>query len=153
MGQSLDYKLLWGTVIIPVINNKMSQFEHLDLKGFNQKYFDLEQAKYDQFQNNNGFMSLQRNGQRIYGGPPDGWQGPPPSRGCEVYVTRIPRDCFENELVPIFTKVGPVYEHRLMMEHTGVNRGYGYVRFTNIQVGLGQWVLLNFDKKKQLSNI
>jgi len=111
----------------------MSQFEHLDLKGFNQKYFNLEQAKYDQFQNNNGFMSLQRNGQRIYGGPPDGWQGPPPSRGCEVYVTRIPRDCFENELVPIFTKVGPVYEHRLMMEHTGVNRGYGYVRFTNIE--------------------
>ena len=112
----------------------MSQFDNLDLKGFNQKYLNLEHAKYDQFQNNNGFMSLQRNGQRIYGGPPDGWQGPPPSRGCEVYVTRIPRDCFENELVPIFTKVGPVYEHRLMMEHTGVNRGYGYVRFTNIQV-------------------
>jgi len=111
----------------------MSQFDNLDLKGFNQKYLNLEHAKYDQFQNNNGFMSLQRNGQRIYGGPPDGWQGPPPSRGCEVYVTRIPRDCFENELVPIFTKVGPVYEHRLMMEHTGVNRGYGYVRFTNIQ--------------------
>ena len=118
----------------------MSQFEHLDLKGFNQKYLDLEQAKYDQFQNNNGFVSLQRNGQRIYGGPPDGWKGPPPSRGCEVYVTRIPRDCFENELVPIFTKVGPVYEHRLMMEHTGANRGYGYVRFTNIQVS---WQLVS----------
>jgi len=111
----------------------MSQFENLDLKGFNQKYYDLEQTKFDQFQNNNGFMFLQRNGQRIYGGPPDGWQGPAPSRGCEVYVTRIPRDCFENELVPIFSKVGPVYEHRLMMEHTGVNRGYGYVRFTNIE--------------------
>ena len=27
-------------------------------------------------------------------------------RGCEVYVTRIPRDCFENELVPIFSKIG-----------------------------------------------
>ena len=30
--------------------------------------------------------------------------------------------------------LGPVYEHRLMMEHTGANRGYGYVRFTNTEV-------------------
>ena len=27
-------------------------------------------------------------------------------------------------------QIGPIYEHRLMMEHTGVNRGYGYVRYT-----------------------
>ena len=112
----------------------MEQFENLDLKSFNQKCFDLEQTKLEQFQNNNGVSFLQRNGQRIYGGPPEGWQGPAPSQGCEVYVTRIPRDCFEDELVPIFSKVGPVYEHRLMMEHTGVNRGYGYVSFTNVEV-------------------
>jgi len=90
-----------------------NQNEH---KSFNQKH-----------------ITDQRNGQRIYGGPPEGWAGPAPSRGCEVYVTRIPRDCFENELVPIFSKIGPVYEHRLMMEHTGANRGYGYVRFTNTE--------------------
>jgi len=82
---------------------------------------------------NQKHITDQRNGQRIYGGPPEGWAGPAPSRGCEVYVTRIPRDCFENELVPIFSKIGPVYEHRLMMEHTGANRGYGYVRFTNTE--------------------
>jgi len=111
----------------------MSQLENLEIHGLNQKLYDLEQTKFDQFQNNNGFMFLQQNGQRIYGGPPEGWHGPSPSRGCEVYVTRIPRDCFENELVPIFSKVGVVYEHRLMMEHTGANRGYGYVRFTNVE--------------------
>jgi len=75
------------------------------------------------------FDYVQRNGQRIYGGPPPQWTGPLPGKGCEVYVTKIPRDCFEDELVPIFEKVGPVYEHRLMMEFTGNNRGYGYVRF------------------------
>ena len=112
----------------------MSQFVNLDLKGFNKKYHDLEQTKFDQLQNNNGVKFLQMNGQRIYGGPPEGWHGPAPSGGCEVYVTRIPRDCFDDELVPIFSKVGHVYEHRLMMEHTGVNRGYGYVRFTNMEV-------------------
>ena len=52
----------------------------------------------------------------------------------KVYVTRIPRDCFEKELLPVFTKVGPIYEHRLMMEQNGLNRGYAYVQFTNIQV-------------------
>jgi len=99
----------------------------MDLKGYNQKN-NFDQGVYDQY---SAVQYLQRNGQRIYGGPPEGWKGPPPSRGCEVYVTRIPRDCFENELVPIFSKIGPVYEHRLMMEHTGANRGYGYVRYTN----------------------
>ena len=116
-----------------------TQFDNMDLRAFNNQknntIYDLEpNNKFDQFQNNNGVMFLQRNGQRIFGGPPEGWQGPAPSKGCEVYVTRIPRDCFENELVPIFSKIGPVYEHRLMMEHTGANRGYGYVRFTNILV-------------------
>ena len=78
--------------------------------------------------------NLQSNGQRIYGGPPEGWKGAQPSRGCEVYVTRIPRDCFESELLPVFSRVGPIYEQRLMMEQNGLNRGYAYVKFTNVQV-------------------
>ena len=76
----------------------------------------------------------QSSGQRIYGGPPEGWKGAQPSRGCEVYVTRIPRDCFESELLPVFNRVGPIYEQRLMMEQNGLNRGYAYVKFTNVQV-------------------
>ena len=67
-------------------------------------------------------------------GPPEGWQGGPPSRGCEVYVTRIPRDCFEQELLPVFSRAGEIYEMRLMMDHNGLNRGYAYVKFTNTQV-------------------
>ena len=69
-----------------------------------------------------------------YLGPPEGWQGGPPSRGCEVYVTRIPRDCFEQELLPVFSRAGEIYEMRLMMDHNGLNRGYAYVKFTNTQV-------------------
>ena len=33
-----------------------------------------------------------------------------------------------------YDSLGPVYEHRLMMEHSGANRGYGYVRFTSGEV-------------------
>ena len=69
---------------------------------------------------------VQQNGQRRYG-PPKDWEGPPPPRGCEVFVGKIPRDCFEDELVPVFENVGKIYEMRLMMEYSGHNRGYAFV--------------------------
>jgi len=47
---------------------------------------------------------LQENGQRRYG-PPPGWVGEPPLRGCEIFVGKIPRDCYEDELVPAFEQV------------------------------------------------
>ena len=34
----------------------------------------------------------------------------------------------------MFSRVGAIYEHRLMMEQNGLNRGYAYVKFTNVQV-------------------
>merc|ERR1712112_160190 len=70
-------------------------------------------------------------GQRIYGGPPPGWSGSAPERGTEIYCYRIPRDCFEDELVPLFSSVGPLYELRLMIEFSGANRSYCYVRYCN----------------------
>ena len=73
-----------------------------------------------------GYSIVQQNGQRRYGPPPD-WEGEAPSRGCEVFVGKIPRDCFEDELVPVFDKVGKIYEMRLMMDFTGHNRGYAFV--------------------------
>ena len=48
---------------------------------------------------------VQRNGQRIYGGPPPNWVGPPPEKGCEIFVGKVPRDIYEDELVPIFERV------------------------------------------------
>jgi hypothetical protein len=33
--------------------------------------------------------------------PPPGWIGPDPSKGSEVFVGKAPRDCFEDELVPV----------------------------------------------------
>lgn len=60
-----------------------------------------------------------------------GWEGPAPPRGCEVFVGKIPRDMFEDELVPLFEKAGRIYEFRLMMEFSGENRGYAFVMYTN----------------------
>ena len=39
------------------------------------------------------------------------------------------RDCFEDELVPLFALVGKIYELRLMIEFSGTNRTYCYVRY------------------------
>jgi Q family heterogeneous nuclear ribonucleoprotein R len=78
-----------------------------------------------------GYTMIQENGQRKYGGPPPGWDGlTPPPRGCEVFVGKIPRDCYEDELVPVFENIGRIYELRLMMDFSGANRGYCFVMYT-----------------------
>ena len=77
-----------------------------------------------------GYNVTQRNGQRIYGGPPPNWNGPAPDKGSEVFVGKVPRDMYEWELVPLFEKVGRIYEMRLMMDFSGSNRGYLFVRYS-----------------------
>uniref|UniRef100_A0A667X0W3 RNA-binding protein 47 n=1 Tax=Myripristis murdjan TaxID=586833 RepID=A0A667X0W3_9TELE len=76
-----------------------------------------------------GYSMVQENGQRKYG-PPPGWDGPSPPRGCEIFVGKIPRDVYEDELVPVFESVGRIYEMRLMMDFDGKNRGYAFVMYT-----------------------
>ncbi|XP_049428573.1 RNA-binding protein 47 isoform X6 [Epinephelus fuscoguttatus] len=76
-----------------------------------------------------GYGMVQENGQRKYG-PPPGWNAATPPRGCEIFVGKIPRDVYEDELVPVFESVGRIYEMRLMMDFDGKNRGYAFVMYT-----------------------
>ncbi|XP_076872772.1 heterogeneous nuclear ribonucleoprotein Q isoform X2 [Brachyhypopomus gauderio] len=71
-------------------------------------------------------------GQRKYGGPPPEsvHTGPQPTVGTEIFIGKIPRDLFEDELVPLFEKAGPIWDLRLMMDPlSGLNRGYAFVTF------------------------
>uniref|UniRef100_A0A7M4EU62 APOBEC1 complementation factor n=1 Tax=Crocodylus porosus TaxID=8502 RepID=A0A7M4EU62_CROPO len=77
--------------------------------------------------------SPHENGQRKFGGPPPGWDGPPPERGCEIFIGKLPRDLFEDELIPLCEKIGKIYEMRMMMDFNGNNRGYAFVTFSNKQ--------------------
>ncbi|XP_060649464.1 heterogeneous nuclear ribonucleoprotein R isoform X3 [Drosophila nasuta] len=71
-------------------------------------------------------------GQRKYGGPPPNWEGNVPGNGCEVFCGKIPKDMFEDELIPLFEDCGVIWDLRLMMDPmTGTNRGYAFVTFTN----------------------
>ncbi|NXM51985.1 DND1 protein, partial [Illadopsis cleaveri] len=80
-----------------------------------------------------GIKLVQINGQRLYGGPPPGWQGGPPPAGTEVYIARLPQDIYENTLIPLFQSVGTLYEFRLMMTFSGFNRGFAYARYASLQ--------------------
>ncbi|XP_070400672.1 heterogeneous nuclear ribonucleoprotein Q-like isoform X3 [Nothobranchius furzeri] len=71
-------------------------------------------------------------GQRKYGGPPPEsvFSGPQPTIGTEIFVGKIPRDLFEDELVPLFEKAGPIWDLRLMMDPlSSLNRGYAFITF------------------------
>uniref|UniRef100_A0A8C5SHS6 RRM domain-containing protein n=1 Tax=Laticauda laticaudata TaxID=8630 RepID=A0A8C5SHS6_LATLA len=80
-----------------------------------------------------GYSLIQENGQRKYGGPPPDWNGLPPERGCEIFIGKLPRDLFEDELIPLCEKIGKIYEMRMMMDFSGNNRGYAFVTFCNKQ--------------------
>ncbi|CDQ57989.1 unnamed protein product [Oncorhynchus mykiss] len=94
-------------------------------------------------------------GQRKYGGPPPdevhsraqpgiGTEARSTNfTGCErqlshVFVGKIPRDLYEDELVPLFEKAGPIWDLRLMMDPllSGQNRGYAFITFCNKDAAL-----------------
>uniref|UniRef100_A0A3P8RWC0 DND microRNA-mediated repression inhibitor 1 n=1 Tax=Amphiprion percula TaxID=161767 RepID=A0A3P8RWC0_AMPPE len=86
---------------------------------------------------------VQVNGQRKYGGPPEVWDGPAPGSRCEVYISEIPRDAYEDLLIPLFSSVGPLWEFRLMMNFSGQNRGFAYAKYGTSAVATDAIRLLN----------
>ncbi|RXG54938.1 putative RNA-binding protein 46 [Armadillidium vulgare] len=76
---------------------------------------------------NSTYPLHQQKGQRRYG-PPSDWVEELP-RGSEVHVSKLPRDLLEDELIPVFEKVGRIFDIRLMMETPEFNKGYAFVKF------------------------
>ncbi|XP_066279284.1 heterogeneous nuclear ribonucleoprotein R-like isoform X1 [Branchiostoma lanceolatum] len=76
------------------------------------------------------------------------------SQSSMVFVSKIPRDMFEDELIPLFEKPGPIFDLRLMMDPlSGQNRGYAFVTYTtkesaqdavkqldNYEIRKGRWL-------------
>ena len=46
-----------------------------------------------------------------------------------MFIGKIPRDCYEDELFPVLARAGRVHELRLMMLFSGTNRGYAFVMY------------------------
>lgn len=78
-----------------------------------------------------GYNIVQENGQRKTG-PPPFWTGPPPPpKGCEIFIGKLPRDVYEDELFPLFETAGTIYEFRLMMDFSRSNRGFAFATYAS----------------------
>ncbi|XP_034017339.1 heterogeneous nuclear ribonucleoprotein R-like isoform X1 [Thalassophryne amazonica] len=91
-----------------------------------------DEAKIKTLLDRTGYTLDVTTGQRKYGGPPpeNMFKGAQPGIGTEVFVGKIPRDLYEDELVPLFESAGPIWDLRLMMDPlTGQNRGYAFITF------------------------
>ncbi|MBN3287919.1 DND1 protein, partial [Polyodon spathula] len=102
--------------------------------SFQERIFALNQeslANLEKWTQKTGISLVQINGQRKYGDPPPGWTGFPPSYGCEVFINQIPRDVYEDKLIPLFQRAGMLYEFRLMMNFSGQNRGFAYAKYAD----------------------
>jgi hypothetical protein len=53
-----------------------------------------------------------------------------PGAGCECFVGKLPRDLFEDELIPVFEQQGRIWDLRLMIDPgTGFSKGYCFVTY------------------------
>ncbi|XP_064609783.1 probable RNA-binding protein 46 isoform X2 [Liolophura sinensis] len=79
-----------------------------------------------------GYTIRREKRERKYGGPPPDWESRAPLKDCGIFVGGIPKDCYEDELVPVFEKIGKIYELKLVTNRRfGPHRGYGFVTYTN----------------------
>lgn len=89
-----------------------------------------DEAKIKEILERTGYSLDVTTGQRKYGGPPPGGNPTPPGPGHEIFCGKIPKDVFEDELIPLFEKCGKIWDMRLMMDPmTGLTRGYGFITF------------------------
>ncbi|XP_078049784.1 putative RNA-binding protein 46 [Augochlora pura] len=55
-------------------------------------------------------------------------------KGAEIFLGRLPRDCYEDELMPILEKIGRLSELRLMLDFSGSTRGYAFALFEDSKI-------------------
>lgn len=89
-----------------------------------------DEAKIKEILDRTGYTLDVSTGQRRYGGPPPNWSGQQPGPGHEIYCGKLPKDLYEDSLIPLFERVGSIWDLRLMMDPiSGRNRGYCFVTF------------------------
>lgn len=76
------------------------------------------------------YQIYQENGQRFY--KAKNWSDEP-QRGSEIFIKKLPRNCYEDEMVPLFERFGTIYMLRLMMDFSGTNRGYAFLTYSCVE--------------------
>lgn len=89
------------------------------------------QDKFLKLVNNTGYTLIQRNGQRIYSKPTENMNLP---KGCEIFIGKLPKDMYEDEIVPLFQRFGQIHKVRLMLDFNGKGRGFGFVSYYDVDI-------------------
>lgn len=79
-----------------------------------------------------GFETVSQNGQRISTSLHFDRQQMDRVKWNEVFIGKLPRDMFEDELLPHLTAAGPVYRIRYMMDFSHTNRGFCFVQYASL---------------------
>jgi len=77
---------------------------------------------------------LQENGQRRLTAPEVARGERQRGKGAEIFLGRLPRDCYEDELMPMLEQVGRLLELRLMLDFSGSTRGYAFALFAEPRI-------------------
>lgn len=111
------------------INNKNSQ-RTTNQSAPNGKNHEAIQAKLENarhFLKLRGYELSQHNGQRI--SKLISIDEKQVEDKSEVFIGKLPRDLYEDELLPLLEQAGRVYKMRLMMEFSGCNRGFAFANY------------------------
>lgn len=52
-----------------------------------------------------------------------------PAKGSEIFIGRLPKDLYEFDLIPVFQKIGTLYNFRVMLDFVGKTRGYAFATY------------------------
>ncbi|XP_025891523.1 dead end protein homolog 1 isoform X1 [Nothoprocta perdicaria] len=125
---------------------------HLPLQTWPESINQVNKTALLTWMKETGIDLVQINGQRRYGGPPPGWVGDAPPTGSEVFIGKLPQDVYEDTLIPLFQSVGKLYEFRLMMTFSGLNRGFAYAKYgSRHSAKVAVSALNNFEVRKGCS--
>jgi len=90
-----------------------------------------DEAKVKELLNRTGYALEIKDGMRRYGGPPPGMPNKRPEFGSEIFLNNVPRDVYEDTLVPFFETAGKIWEMRIMTREDKQNRGIAFVTYLN----------------------
>ncbi|KAB0792534.1 hypothetical protein PPYR_14493 [Photinus pyralis] len=93
------------------------------------------------FMANNNLETVEYNGERVT--TPRNRPTFVTDRDCEVFFREIPRNIFEDELIPLFARVGAITKFRLMLDVSGFNLGYGFVTYADARSADGAVAMIH----------
>lgn len=108
--------------ILEVVTNSNRRFLSESSSSRQQNQINIANRLQNLLRVNQGYQFNQQNGQRAFEPCPALKMMPPP-KGCEIFVGNIPKQTYEDLLVPLFQEVGKIYKFRLMLDFNQRTRG------------------------------